>query len=197
MSKHINKLYFLISIILILVILFQYKIDDTRFLILFFNLFTVVIILFFMFVLAVTSIIINLIKNKKINFIPIFISLFAFIIIVFAPLTEMYVTIDYYLYHSKREDIIEMLYNAEQVNRNSYIYKLPEKYQSLSCDGEIVIENDYKNKIILFYTYRGIMDSFSGFIYVPNSYVLYDEVYGSEIIKKIKFNENWYWVACS
>lgn len=197
MNKTINKIYFLVSIILILIVLFQYKINEMQFLILFFNLFTVGVILFFMFVLAVTSIIINLIKNKKVNFIPIFISLFTFIIVIFFPLTEIYITIDYYLYHSKREKVVEIIYSEEQINKDFYIYKLSEKYKSLSCDGEIVVEDDSKNKIILFYTYRGILDNFSGFIYVPDSYILYDEVCGSEIIKKIKFDDNWYWVTCS
>jgi len=165
----------------------------------FFNVVVVGFILFLMFIVSIIKVIISFVMDKNINLVPIFITFLTFVIIAFAPLNEIYLSLDYIAYYNKRKEVIDVIYNQNlgQFNGNSYVYELPKKYKSLSYEGEIVIENNYKNKIILFYTYRGIMDNFSGFIYIPNGYILHNEIFNSEIIQKVKINNNWYWVACS
>lgn len=197
MNKRINTTYFLISIILICLIFFQWKIVDiiTPYLMMYFYL-IVAVTLFYMLVYSAIDIIDNFIKKIKINFIPFIITFVTIIIIIFIPLKSIYIDLDYLIYQNKREEVINMVYNELQMEDINYlVYKLPKKYKSVSCARYIIIEKYDENKIVLFFTYIGIMNSFSGFVYVPDDYILSDEAFCSYIIQKREMDNNWYWIS--
>lgn len=82
-----------------------------------------------------------------------------------------------------------MLENYDNENNTM----LPSKYKSLSRGGgEVIIDGDEDNRIIMFFSFRGILDNFTVYAYVPNADA-YETLESYEDWKEITcIKENWY-----
>jgi hypothetical protein len=77
-----------------------------------------------------------------------------------------------------------------------FSYRLPKEYQYLSKGGgEIVIEKHRGHDSILFFTYRGILYSSSGFVYSPKDQKPLHSDYVGDFIEIIKLDSKWYFVS--
>jgi hypothetical protein len=97
----------------------------------------------------------------------------------------------------ERQDIIQMIESKKIVPNVSYndsIIHLPNEYRHLSKGGgDIMAEN--QGNMVFFFTYRGILDNFSGFIYSAGDLEPQNDDFGGDYKEIKKMAKNWYWVS--
>ncbi|MBP2000780.1 hypothetical protein J2Z69_001811 [Paenibacillus shirakamiensis] len=134
-------------------------------------------------------------KRKWIEVLPLWVLVITFLLVAFLP-TQLGVWTEFKMYESDRNELIHGVRNGqivlEQKSFNSDLLLLPPKYSHLSDGGEIFM-NQAKTSFF-FYSYRGILSDFNGFIYVNDSHVndIFEIFDSYHTIKKL--NEHWYWV---
>jgi energy-coupling factor transporter transmembrane protein EcfT len=182
------------SVLVILYEFFQWRIIDivTEFLI-----GPIWLIVFGFFIVITVRAVIHLFKNK--NWKPVSIQVVTILLLFFFPFTEIVLDIDFKINKSKREKVTQMVEDGTlkpNVSYNSSLILLPEKYQQLSKGGgEIVVEKTDKGYYVLFFTYRGILDNFSGFVYSPNGQRPSNNTFDGDFKQIEKLEGNWYWVG--
>ena len=182
------------SVLVILYEFFQWSIVDivTEFLI-----GPIWLIVFGFFIVITVRDVIYLFKNK--DWKPVSIQVLTTLLLFFFPFTEIVLDIDFKINKSEREKVTELVENGTlkpNVSYNSTLIHLPKKYEHLSKGGgEIEVEKTDKGYYILFFTYRGILDNFSGFVYSPNDQKPSKRTFDGDFKQIEKLKENWYWVG--
>jgi len=192
-----NSLFYLSifsSILVILYMFFQWKLVEiiTEFLML-----PVILIVFGIFILITILAIITLFKNK--NWKPIIIQIATIILVFIIPFNQIMLNIDFKINKSNREQVVKMVESGElkpNVAHNSELIHLPSKYKHLSSGGgDIVIEKSNNGYDVLFFTYRGIMDNFSGFVYTVNDQEPFAKSFNGDFKEIDKMGKNWFFVG--
>ncbi|WP_229754461.1 hypothetical protein [Priestia megaterium] len=90
----------------------------------------------------------------------------------FFPFNQVNLDLNFKIHQDKREEVATKIENGvikPNVPDSPSLIQLPEEYTQLSKGGgDIVVETKGKAKSILFFTYRGMLDNYSGFVYNPN-----------------------------
>ena len=80
--------------------------------------------------------------------------------------------LDFKMHKTDREKVVSMVESGklkENVPDSPSFIQLPKRYDHLSKGGgEVIAVQKGERLTILFFTYRGILDNFSGFVYSPN-----------------------------
>ncbi|WP_258535644.1 hypothetical protein [Bacillus sp. 03113] len=193
----LNSLLFLSIISSILVILyqiFQWSIIEilTPFLMPLLSL----VVYGFAFVVIFISI---LSIRKGFQWKPIIIQGITILLVIFFPFTKIVLDIDFKMNKSDREEVIRMVEKGTlkpNVSHNSTLIQLPEKYAQLSKGGgEIIIDKNGDDSSVLFFTFRGVLDNFSGFVYSPNDQRPSNRDFDGDFKQVEKLDENWYFVG--
>ena len=153
------------------------------------------------FFLSFISIFFNLKRYKIKAFLPFLINIVTFLTVFYVPFTNIWLDLDFQTNLAEREQVILLVESGElkpNVSYNGSLIALPEEYQNISKGGgDILVERKGNKKMILFFTFRGISDNFSGFVYSPDNQKPSSGDFSGDFkqIKKIK--ERWFWVASS
>ncbi|KKZ97726.1 MULTISPECIES: hypothetical protein [Bacillus] len=141
--------------------------------------------------------IINFIKCK--NWKPLVIQLIIIIICIYVPFVKIYMKLDFIIYKEDRKQVIELIEQKKlipNVDYNSKMIHLPKQFVSTSKNGgDILVQEKENSTLIFFYTYRGILDNFSGFIYSFNDIKPIKSDFNSDFKEIIKVEKNWYYVT--
>ncbi|PER58965.1 hypothetical protein [Bacillus cereus] len=141
--------------------------------------------------------IINFIKCK--NWKPLVIQLIIIIICIYVPFVKIYMKLDFIIYKEDRKQVIELIEQKKlipNVEYNSKMIHLPKQFVSTSKNGgDILVQEKENSTLIFFYTYRGILDNFSGFIYSFNDIKPIKSDFNSNFKEIIKVEKNWYYVT--
>jgi len=199
------KWYFITSVIasftVIFLTAFEWSIIDRITPFLYMPLWAIVWI-FFIFTFAAS--IVCFLKWKRLgikSLLPLSVSIATFIIIYIVPFTDIWLKIDFERYKKERNEIVQKIYNSElkpNVDHNPSLIALGKNYPYISAGGnEIVTKGNYRSKYVFFFTYRGVLDNYSGFLYVPEdrnakNFLDLNENNSSQIIH---FEKNWYYVS--
>ncbi|MFC4801869.1 hypothetical protein ACFPA1_21355 [Neobacillus sp. GCM10023253] len=182
------------SVLVILYMFFQWKIID---IITVFLMFPVLLLVFGFFIFITVLAIITLFKNK--DWKPIVIQVITILLLLIVPFNQIILDIDFKINKSEREQIVKMVENGElkpNISHDSSLLHLPKKYAHLSSGGgEIVVEKSGDAYNILFFTYRGILDNFSGFVYTPNDQKSFKNAFDGDFKEIDKREKNWYFVG--
>ncbi|PFN61848.1 MULTISPECIES: hypothetical protein [Bacillus cereus group] len=141
--------------------------------------------------------IINFIKCK--NWKPLVIQLIIIIICIYVPFVKIYMKLDFIIYKEDRKQVIELIEQRKlipNVEYNDKMIHLPKQFVSTSKNGgDILVQEKENSTLIFFYTYRGILDNFSGFIYSLNDIKPIKSDFNSDFKEIIKVEKNWYYVT--
>ncbi|HDX9535836.1 TPA: hypothetical protein ROX87_005345 [Bacillus thuringiensis] len=141
--------------------------------------------------------IINFIKYK--NWKPLVIQLIIIIICIYVPFVKIYMKLDFIIYKEDRKQVIELIEQKKlipNVEYNSKMIHLPKQFVSTSKNGgDVLVQEKENSTLIFFYTYRGILDNFSGFIYSFNDIKPIKSDFNSDFKEIIKVEKNWYYVT--
>ena len=113
----------------------------------------------------------------------------------FVDFTRLWLRANFVLGHATREKIVRQVAAGElrpNVEHNSRLIRLPVLYRELSVGGgEIVVEAEK----VFFYTFRGILDNFAGFIYCPDDSPPVNGAFAGEFFIIQKMAPRWYYVS--
>ncbi len=132
---------------------------------------------------------------------PLLIHLIAFLAIRYVPFHTMMLDLNFSMNYEARMQIVHQIENREiaaDLTDGEQVVALPLAYRHLSRGGgDVIIDRSATRMIVFFYTFRGVTDNFSGFMYrsdgsAPQQYDL-----GGDYVNITKLRDHWYWVAAS
>ncbi|MCU7764715.1 hypothetical protein [Priestia megaterium] len=182
------------SLLVILVSLFQWDPIDiiTEFLML-----PIWLFVYAFFIIMTIWTLIHLLKNRKWQ--PFFIQLITILLWFFFPFNQINLDLNFRIHQDKREEVATKIENGvikPNVPNSPSLIQLPKEYTQLSKGGgDIVVETKGKAKSILFFTYRGMIDNFSGFVYNPNDNKPSKSDFNGDFKQIKKVHKNWYYVS--
>ncbi|UYV51604.1 hypothetical protein [Priestia megaterium] len=182
------------SLLVILVSLFQWDLVDmiTEFLML-----PVWLFVYAFFIIITVWALIHLFKNRKWQ--PFVIQLITIALWFFFPFTQVNLDLNFKIHQNKREEVAAKIENGvikPNVPDSPSLIQLPKEYTQLSKGGgDIEVEIKGKSTSILFFTYRGMLDNFSGFVYDPNDHKPSKSDFDGDFKQIEKVHKNWYYVS--
>ena len=182
------------SLLVILVKLFQWDLVDaiTEFLML-----PVWLVVYVFFITITVCTLIHLFKNRKWQ--PLAIQLIAIALWIYFPFNQVNLDLNFKMHQNKREEIAAKIENGivkPNVPDSPSLIQLPKEYRGMSKGGgEVVLETKGETKSILFFTYRGMMDNFSGFVYNPNDDRPLKSDFDGDFKEIERVHKNWYYVS--
>jgi hypothetical protein len=182
------------SLFVILVSLFQWDLVDiiTEFLML-----PIWLFVYAFFIIMTIWTLIHLFKKRKWQ--PFVIQLITISLWFFFPFNQVNLDLNFKIHQDKREEVATKIENGvikPNVSDSPSLIQLPKKYTQLSKGGgDIVVETKGKAKSILFFTYRGMLDNFSGFVYNPNDNKPSKSDFNGDFEQIKKVHKNWYYVS--
>ncbi|AJI23395.1 hypothetical protein H8R29_08885 [Priestia megaterium] len=182
------------SLFVILVALFQWDLVDiiTEFLML-----PIWLFVYAFFIIMTIWTLIHLFKKRKWQ--PFVIQLITISLWFFFPFNQVNLDLNFKIDQDKREEVATKIENGvikPNVSDSPSLIQLPKKYTQLSKGGgDIVVETKGKAKSILFFTYRGMLDNFSGFVYNPNDNKPSKSDFNGDFKQIKKVHKNWYYVS--
>ena len=182
------------SLLVILVSLFQWDLIDiiTEFLML-----PIWLFVYAFFIIMTIWTLIHLLKNRKWQ--PFVIQLITILLWFFFPFNQVNLDLNFKIHQDKREEVATKIENGvikPNVPNSPSLIQLPKEYTQLSKGGgDIVVETKGKAKSILFFTYRGMIDNFSGFVYNPNDNKPSKSDFNGDFKQIKKVHKNWYYVS--
>ncbi|WP_425203239.1 hypothetical protein [Priestia megaterium] len=182
------------SFFVILVSLFQWDLVDmiTEFLML-----PIWLFVYAFFIIMTIWTLIHLFKKRKWQ--PFVIQLITILLWFFFPFNQVNLDLNFKIHQDKREEVATQIENGvikPNVSDSPSLIQLPKKYTQLSKGGgDIVVETKGKAKSILFFTYRGMLDNFSGVVYNPNDNKPSKSNFNGDFEQIKKVHKNWYYVS--
>ncbi|AXI30645.1 hypothetical protein [Priestia megaterium] len=182
------------SLLVILVSLFQWDLVDmiTEFLML-----PVWLCVYAFFIIITVWTLIHLLQNRKWQ--PFVIQLITVALWFFFPFNQVNLDLNFKIHQDKREEVTAKIENGvikPNVSDSPSLIQLPKEYTQLSKGGgDILVETKGKTKSILFFTYRGMLDNFSGFVYDPNDHKPSKGDFDGDFKQIEKVHKNWYYVS--
>ena len=182
------------SLFVILVSLFQWDLVDiiTEFLML-----PIWLFVYAFFIIMTIWTLIHLFKKRKWQ--PFVIQLITILLWFLFPFNQVNLDFNFKIHQDKREEVATKIENGvikPNVSDSPSLIQLPKKYTQLSKGGgDIVVETKGKAKSILFFTYRGMLDNFSGFVYNPNDNKPSKSDFNGDFKQIKKVHKNWYYVS--
>jgi hypothetical protein len=135
------------------------------------------------------------------SFVPTAVVALSVLIVVLVPFTDLWLKLDYSLYKKERNEIVQKILRGDltsNVSYNAKLIALGDTYPLVSMGGnEVVVEEHNGNMYILFYTFRGVLDSYSGFLYISGggSPSLFSDLNEQATTQIISLEEDWYYAS--
>ncbi|GKV70516.1 hypothetical protein NCCP2716_30140 [Sporosarcina sp. NCCP-2716] len=136
-------------------------------------------------------------KEKGKNFIPLIMSLLLFFLLLANPLSPLFQKSEFNYNLDERVEVANLISDGkiQSSNTGGNLFHIPANYKSstLSDANEVMKVNEK----LVFFTNRGILDNFSGYVFSPNGVEPNDEDLAANIVKMKKMKKNWYYVSCT
>ncbi|WP_201714934.1 hypothetical protein [Rossellomorea arthrocnemi] len=130
---------------------------------------------------------------------PVLIQSLTIVFIIFFPFTKVVLNMDFEKKRAERETVVKQVQEGAITSNASYndsLIHLPKRYEKLSSGGgDILVEKKKQKWMVLFFTFRGILDSFSGFVYSSSGEKPRTGDFGGDFIEIEQLYEHWYFVS--
>ena len=121
------------------------------------------------------------------------------VIVVTVPFTALMLDLDFRIRLNDRQAVVQKVVSGElkpNVDHNSSLILLPHGFRHLSKGGgEIIIQRQGNETYVFFFTFRGILDNFSGFMYRSDDTIPKNSDFGGDFFYTKRLTPNWYWTA--
>lgn len=192
-----NKWFLLAIISSVLVILYEFFKWEIVDVITEFMLFPLAFVLFGFFIVVTIKAVIELVKHK--DWKPFTVQVITIALLFLVPFNQIILNVDFWMKQSNREEVVKKIESGEfgkNISDQPTLITLPSKSKSLSSgDGEVVVAKTSRGYSILFFTYLGAMDNFSGFVYTPMHKKPSGKAFDAHFREITKMDQNWYFVS--
>lgn len=134
---------------------------------------------------------------------PVLVCALGFIVLMLTPFTELWLDYNFVIYRDAREGVVQDVIAGTlkpNVAHNEKLITLPESSPTLSLGGnEIVVEVHMDRTYVLFFTFRGVLDNYAGFLWVPvgANPSSFSDLHEKDSSTIERLDQNWYWVSHS
>jgi hypothetical protein len=129
------------------------------------------------------------------SLLPLLFCIIVFVVTGFVDFTHVWLRTNFTLGRPAREEVVRLINAGElrpNVAHNASLIRLPWRYRELSLGGgEVMVEGDK----VFFFTFRGILDNFAGFVYRPQDSPPQDGEFAGEFFIVEKMDDQWYYVS--
>lgn len=117
----------------------------------------------------------------------------------FVDFTALWLATNFRLRHTDREQVVRRVVSGElrpNVAHNAALIALPGELAPASLGGgEVVVQRDGDKLKILFFTFRGVLDSFAGFVFTSDGSAPKDGDFAGQFFVNRKVGDGWYYVS--
>lgn len=141
------------------------------------------------------------VQRWRVASLPLLVCIVLFGIVTLVPITQLWVRYNFAMNKLAREDIVRQVFDGTlqpNVAHNFSLIALAADVSYVSMGGnEIVVEKHDEITYVFFFTFRGILNSYAGFIYVPNSGnpALFDDLNEANRTELVPFDEHWFYAS--
>ena len=132
---------------------------------------------------------------------PVLICLGAATIAVFVPFTALTTDFDFRFHYAARTAVVNDVLAGRYENRiesrgaRGDLIALPAHLSYLSTGGGEIVRQRQDRTLILFFSFRGVLDSFSGFVYSSDDLPPKNDDFGGQFVEVSRLRKNWFWAA--
>ncbi len=131
------------------------------------------------------------------SLLPFILSVVLLFLVIARPFSPLFRNAEFSFKLDDREEVAHQILNGEiqPSNERGDLFKVSKKFNnSALSDGNEVLKMGNK---LLFFTVRGVLDNFSGYIFSPDGSAPTNGDVQADIIEIKKINKNWYYVSCT
>jgi hypothetical protein len=133
---------------------------------------------------------------------PLLINTVVLLVALFVPFTKLTTDLNFRWNYKKRMEVVSEVLDGKLGNsitnsggRGNLIH-LPPSYRGLSAGGDdIAVYRRDGQTLIFFFDFRGILDSFSGFVYSTGNTKPQSGDFGGEFVEIEELRPGWYWAS--
>jgi hypothetical protein len=130
------------------------------------------------------------------RFSPIALGLIASAVLIFVPFSEINTKIDFELHLRARTAAAEQIVRSRATSPTTETGKVEfVQLPALSEDNEGMYLRTPNNQMVFFFTFRGILEHFSGFVYSATDAAPERDDFDGDLIEIQHLRKNWYWAA--
>jgi hypothetical protein len=133
---------------------------------------------------------------------PALVCLLTAAVAIFVPFTALTIDLDFRVHYAARmavvDDVLAGKYDnhTEGGGSRGDLIALPSSLSSLSSGGGQIVRFHHQDRtLIFFFSYRGILDSFSGFVYSSDNRPPTNGDFGGQFVEIIPLRKDWFWAA--
>lgn len=199
--KKIFVVAVLVSLIIVGIVAFQWTIVDLITPFLYAPLVILLGMLFLGTAIASLTVLFQFKKYGLASLAPLAVNIMTLFILFLVPFTDIWLQANFFCYRSAREKVVQQVMDGllqSNVAHNPALISLGNNYSLVSKGGnEIVVEDHGGGKYIFFYTFRGVLDNYSGFLYLPagGKPQLFMDLIDVPSSQIIPWDGNWYYVS--
>lgn len=123
----------------------------------------------------------------------------TFIITRFTDFSALWLAANFRFRHADREEVVRRIGSGElrpNVAQNASLIALPRECACVSLGGgEIEVQRDGDKLKILFFTFRGVLDSFAGFVYTSDGSAPKNGDFAGQFVITRRVQDQWYYVS--
>jgi len=155
-----------------------------------------------LFALVCTASLIHALRGRvplRRRMLPLGISSAVLLLVLWVPWTPIWLDLNFRLYRSDRMQVVTQVQSGTlrpNVSYNPTLISLPRGLRHVSKGGgEVVVQHYAGGMEVLFFTFRGILDNYAGFVYRSDGSSPRGEM--EEYREVERLTEHWYWVSSS
>jgi hypothetical protein len=135
-------------------------------------------------------------KSRLIRILPFGINVITILLLVLVPFRAMGLRRDIQSNFEERLKVVHLIEDGQLLVNNRGMAKLPFYLRHLSKDGGFVkVEKGADGLQVFFFTFRGVLDNFSGILYSSSDVEPQNGIFGADVKESEKLKDNWYWIA--
>ena len=134
------------------------------------------------------------------RFSPLLLGLASLAVFLFVPFNEIELKINFASNLNSRTVVAQRILASKsfdgpmQGGQGDFVHLTGTEY-ALSDDGDVMVLQTAQKQMVFFFTFRGILDHFSGFVYSATDAPPEKEDFGGEWVEVTHLRRNWYWAA--
>ena len=138
-------------------------------------------------------------KDGKKRWLPFVICVAAAAIGAFVPFTDLWLSANYHLHRAARMRVVTALETGQLPTptklNSTMVVHLPWAAGTSNGGGDILVEREEGRLVVLFFTYRGILSHYSGYIYSSDDPPALSQAFGDRVRQLTKMEPHWFFAA--
>ena len=141
-------------------------------------------------------------KGALTALLPMSLNIVTALVVTFVPFTRLTTRLNFGVHHRARMEAVSAILDGKYENlirirgggRGDFV-NLPSRLSDLSSGGDVMVWHRQDATLVFFFSFRGVLDSFSGFVYSTNDSPPQQGEFGGRFVEIERLQPNWFWAA--